>query len=239
MRSQTWKMTRIAMLSAVGCVLYFFEIPVVAFYRLDFSAFPALLAGFSMGPIAGLLVVAFLPAAVVGLALNKHIKANLYSPMPVAYALAVGGVLMIAVERWYRRTPGRKRIGIEDMTVRHALLIGVAQTLAMWPGTSRSMMTIVVGLLLGLNILAAAEFSFLLSLPTILAATLYEGYKNFHALQEAAGPLALLVGVVVSAVVAVAAIKGFIGWLTKHGLTPFGVYRLLLAGALIWYFSRM
>ncbi|MCL2700862.1 MAG: undecaprenyl-diphosphate phosphatase [Phycisphaerae bacterium] len=185
-----------------------------------------------------LLLIAFMPAAVIGLLFHKSIK-ELYSPMPVAYALAFGAVLMIAVEFWYRRTPGRKRIGIEDLTYWHALAIGLAQTLAMWPGTSRSMMTIVAGLLIGLNMLKAAEFSFLLSLPTIAAATLYEGYKNHGALIESAGPLALVVGVLVSAVVGAAAIKGLVGWLTKHGLTPFGVYRLLLAGVVIWYFSRL
>jgi len=185
-----------------------------------------------------LLLIAFMPAAVIGVLVHK-VRDHLYSPMPVAYALAVGGVLMITVEFWYRRTPNRKRIGIEDLTYWHALAIGLAQTLALWPGTSRSMMTIVAGLLIGLNMLKAAEFSFLLSLPTIAAATLYEGYKNHAALLEAAGPLALIVGVLVSAGVAVIAIKAFIGWLTKRGLTPFGIYRLLLAGAVIWYFSRL
>ena len=187
--------------------------------------------------LLALLVVAFLPAALVGAVFKKHIEENLYSPMPVAYALIAGGVFMMTAEFHYRRTPGRKRFGLDDMTVWHALAIGLAQTLAMWPGTSRSMMTIVVGLLLGLNMLAAAEFSFLLSLPTIAAATLYEGYKNHGALLETAGLPALAVGLLVSAVVAVVAIKAFIGWLTKHGLTPFGVYRILLAAAVIWYFS--
>jgi len=186
-----------------------------------------------------LLLIAFLPAAVIGLPFSKFLKADLYSPMPVAYALIGGAVLMIVVEFFYRRTPGRKRIGIEELTYWHALLIGLAQTLALWPGTSRSMMTIVAGLLIGLNMLKAAEFSFLLSLPTIAAATLYEGYKNFTPLMETAGTLALIVGVLVSGLVGVIAIKGLVSWLTQHGLTPFGVYRLLLAGVVIVYFARM
>jgi undecaprenyl-diphosphatase len=186
-----------------------------------------------------LLLIAFMPAAVIGVPFSKFVKADLYSPMPVAYALIGGAVLMIAIEFWYRRTPDRKRFGIEDLTYWHALAIGLAQTLALWPGTSRSMMTIVAGLLIGLSMVKAAEFSFLLSLPTIAAATLYEGYKNFTPLMETAGLAALVVGVLVSAVVGAVAIKGLVRWLTKHGLTPFGVYRLLLAGVVIWYFSRV
>jgi len=188
--------------------------------------------------LLGLLMVAFMPAAIVGLLTHKWIEANLFGPLPVAYALAIGGVLMIVVEFWYRRTPGRTRItSLDQMNVTQALFIGLMQVLSMWPGTSRSMITIVAALIIGLDMLAAAEFSFLLALPTLGAATLYSAYKHHNELMQAAGPIALTVGVVVSAITAAIAVKAFVKWLTRHGLTPFGVYRILLAGALLWYLS--
>lgn len=188
--------------------------------------------------LLGLLMVAFLPAAVVGLLLHKPIKEHLFSPLPVCWALAVGGVLMIVVEGLYRhRTRHRHRAAALDaLLFRKALFIGFAQCLAMWPGTSRSMITIVAGLIVGLDMVAAAEFSFLLALPTLGAATLYEGVQSWDALQASAGPAGLAVGLLVSGVVAAGAVVGLVRWLTRHGLVPFGIYRLALAAAVYWYF---
>jgi undecaprenyl-diphosphatase len=185
-----------------------------------------------------LLVLAFLPAAVVGLLLRKPIKENLFSPATVAGALLVGGVLMILVEKyWYaRREEATRKRDVTLLGYRHALLIGVFQCLAMWPGTSRSMITILAGLLVGLDMVRAAEFSFLLGLPTLGAATIYEGVKDFGPLMESAGASGLLVGVAVSGVVAAVAVKGFVRWLTGHGMVPFGLYRMLLAVAVWAYF---
>lgn len=183
------------------------------------------------------LLIAVLPAVVLGVAFRSFIKENLFSPITVCWALAVGGLAMIAVEQLYRRSKRTDRTtSVMDVTYRQALVIGVAQCLAMWPGTSRSMITIVAALLVGLDMVTAAEFSFLLALPTLGGATLYEGVKSWDTLMDSAGPAGLIVGLVVSGIVAAIAVAAFVRWLTKHGLTPFGVYRILLAAAVYAYF---
>jgi undecaprenyl-diphosphatase len=181
------------------------------------------------------LLVAFLPAAVVGKLFHHKIEEYLFGPVPVALALGVGGVLMIVVEHFFwRRRRNSPRVGdVAKVLFWQGLVIGLAQCLAMWPGTSRSMITILAGLVVGLDMMAAAEFSFLLALPTLSAATIYSAWKDWGALREAAGIDGLLIGLVVSGVVAAIAVKGFVAWLTRHGLLPFGVYRILLAIALL------
>lgn len=222
--------------------------------------------------LVGLLLVAFLPAAVVGLALHKKIEEHLFGPMPVVVALAVGGVLMIVVEHffWTRRKAriheatqtrsmmpvGAARSGgsgpvvnvrtpkqassyftrVDTMLLWQAVVIGAAQCLALWPGTSRSMITMLAALVVGLDMAAAAEFSFLLALPTLGAATLYSGAKHWHELMASAGAGGLLVGLIVSGIVAAVAVKGFVYWLTHRGLLPFGIYRIVMALVLIVYF---
>lgn len=185
-----------------------------------------------------LLFIAFSPAAVFGRAFHRRIEENLFGPVPVLLALAVGGVLMIAVEHFFWRVPQKRqalgqptppRIGIDQMTYAQALVVGLAQVAALWPGTSRSMITILAGLVVGLDMVAAAEFSFLLALPTLTAATVYSGAKHWHELRESAGLLELLIGIVVSGVVAAIAVKAFVKWLTRHGMIPFGIYRIALA----------
>lgn len=222
--------------------------------------------------LAMLLFAAFLPAAVVGLALHKKIEEHLFGPMPVALALAVGGVLMIVIEHffWTRRRnriheatqtrsmmpAGAARAGgpvvtlqmtqratspfarVDTLLLWQAVAIGVAQCLSLWPGTSRSMVTILAGLVVGLDMVSAAEFSFLLALPTLGAATLYSLAKHHHELMASAGAGGLLVGLVVSGVVAALAVKWFVGFLTHRGLLPFGVYRIILAAVLMLYFLR-
>lgn len=224
--------------------------------------------------LALLLFVAFLPAAVIGLALHKKIEEHLFGPMPVVIAMVVGGILMIVVEHyfWTRRkdrihaarqtrslTPiGASRAGttgpmvstmsvqpavsrftkVDTMLFWQALVIGCAQCLAMWPGTSRSMVTILAALVVGLDMLAAAEFSFLLALPTLGAATLFSGYKHWHELMQCTGMGGLLVGLIVSGIVAALAVKWFVGFLTRRGLMPFGVYRIVFGLILMLYFLR-
>jgi len=190
--------------------------------------------------LVGLLLVAFVPAAAVGLALHKPIKEHLFSPGAVSLALAVGGAAMIACEYffWIRRK-GQPRTQIDTMTLRQALAIGLVQCLALWPGTSRSMVTIVAALVVGLDMVAAAEFSFLLALPTLGAATLYEAAKSHQQLLATAGAGGLIIGLVVSGVVAAVAVKALVRWLTRHGLIPFGIYRIILAGVVYVYFLMM
>jgi len=188
--------------------------------------------------LLGLLLIAFLPAAVFGKLFHRPIETYLFGPLPVVYALVAGGVLMIAAEYffWIRN---RNRPWISDvnsMLYRQALFIGILQVVSMWPGTSRSMITMIAGLIAGLNMVAAAEFSFLLALPTLGAATLYSAYNNWHVLGDSAGMLALAVGLAVSWLTAVISVKALVKWLTHHGLIPFGVYRILLAGVLLVYF---
>lgn len=184
------------------------------------------------------LTIAFLPAAVFGKLFHEPIETYLFGPLPVVYALVVGGVLMIAVEYFFwLRNRNRQRISdVTQIFYRQALFIGIMQVAAMWPGTSRSMITMIAGLIIGLDMMAAAEFSFLLALPTLGAATLYSGYKHWNALDDSAGMLALAVGLAVSWLTAVIAVKALVKWLTHHGLIPFGIFRILLAGVLLIYF---
>jgi undecaprenyl-diphosphatase len=177
----------------------------------------------------GALCVAFAPAAVVGLLLGKTIKRHLFGPLPVAAALLVGGVVMIAVERWRKAKRVQGDVGTEHVTIKRALLIGLGQCFALWPGMSRSMSTIVAAQLTGLSTATAAEFSFLLSVPTLGAATLYEIFKARHDLAQGMGVGQLLVGMVVSFVVAWAVIAAFLRYLGRRGLEPFGYYRIALA----------
>ncbi len=186
----------------------------------------------------GLLIIAFLPAAVFGKLFHETIEEHLFGPLPVVYALAAGGVLMITVEYFFwLRNRNRPRLSdVDRMQYRQALFIGLMQVVAMWPGTSRSMITMIAGLIIGLDMIAAAEFSFLLALPTLGAATLYSGYTHWHVLSDSAGILALAVGLAVSWITAVIAVKALVKWLTHRGLIPFGIYRIMLAIVLLAYF---
>ncbi|WP_437973650.1 undecaprenyl-diphosphate phosphatase [Sorangium sp. So ce295] len=181
------------------------------------------------------LAFAFLPAAVVGLLFHKAIKAHLFGPGPVAAALIVGGFLMIGVESVRRRRPDQGAPRVEDVTLQRALAIGFAQCFSLWPGASRSMTTIVGGQLSGLSTAAAAEFSFLLAIPTLGAATVFDLVKNGRALLDAPGGIvALVVGLAVSFAVALLVIAVFLRYLKRYGLAPFGWYRVALGAVVLW-----
>jgi undecaprenyl-diphosphatase len=197
----------------------------------------AMVRGLAGGDAAGRsllinLIVSFLPAGTAGLLLHRAIKAHLFSNGSVVAALVLGGVVMLGVDRWAAagRTSGRT---LESVTWREALLIGCAQCLALWPGTSRAMVTLVAGMLLGLPAAAAAEYSFLLALPTLGAATAFDAATGGGTLLRDIGPLSLALGFGTAAVVAALAVRGFVRYLTRHGLAPFGWYRLVLAAA-VW-----
>ena len=187
--------------------------------------------------MASLLFVAFIPAAIVGLTLRESIKEHLFGPTTVCWALGVGGVAMIVIEYFFHIRRKDKQPGNDVSSMRYwqALVIGLAQCLALWPGTSRSMVTILAAIIVGMNIVAAAEFSFLLALPTLGAATFYEGIKDWDVLIQSTGAAGLIIGILVSGLVAALAVKLFIKWLTRHGLYPFGVYRIILA-AVVWVY---
>ncbi len=184
--------------------------------------------------LLGALLAGFVPTAIAGLALHRLVKAHLFGPVPVAAALIVGGVIMVAIERWRTQRQITGAEGLEQVTVVRGLVIGLCQCLSLWPGASRSMTTIVGGQLCGLSTKTAAEFSFLLALPTLGAATLYDFYENGHLiLALPAGPAMLTIGLVVSFVVAWAVVALFLEHVGRLGLGPFGIYRILLGGAVL------
>jgi undecaprenyl-diphosphatase len=188
--------------------------------------------------LASGVLLAFLPAACVGLALHKHIKHYLFGPWPVSGAWIVGGVLMIAVERMRRRRGDQGEEGLEKVDLKRALWIGLGQCLSLWPGASRSMCTIVAGQLTGLSTRTAADFSFLLALPTLGAATVYEFYKQREVLLASSGGwTTILIGLGVSFFVAWAVIASFLRYLQRKGLEPFGYYRILMGVIVFWVLS--
>jgi undecaprenyl-diphosphatase len=186
------------------------------------------------------LIVAFLPAAVLGLLLDDWIESMLFAPLPIAIALAFGGFLMLGVESWRKhQLPGEDNItDLHTLGVKQCLFIGILQCFAMWPGTSRSMMTIVGGYMAGLNPARAAEFSFLLGLITLSAAAGYKtvtsGSEMFQVIET--GPL--LLGIFVAFISAALAVKWLVGYLTRHGLALFAWYRFALAALVLFFLVR-
>jgi undecaprenyl-diphosphatase len=180
------------------------------------------------------LFVAFLPAAVAGLGLHQAIKRHLFGPLPVAAALLLGGILMVVVERVRARVHATGIDRLDAVTPTRALVIGLGQCCSLWPGASRSMCTIVAGQLAGLSTRTAAEFSFLLALPTLGAATLYEGYRARQEFGSALTATPLWIGLGVSFLVAWAVIAAFVRYLGRRGLEPFGYYRIGLGLLVIW-----
>lgn len=179
-----------------------------------------------------LLVAAFVPAAAVGLALSDWIDAVLFGLWPVVVAWLLGGIAILLVRAL--RAPQPAGTTLEALTVRQALWIGAAQCLALAPGTSRSLVTIAAGLLLGLSGSAAVEFSLLLGVVTLGAATAYETVSGGREVLASYGWTNVALGFAASFVFAWLAVKGLVAWLTTHGLVPFGVYRVLLAIAVAW-----
>ena len=181
-------------------------------------------------------VTAFLPAVVCGLLLEKPIKKYLFGGdawglWPVVLAWLVGGIAILAVSSWKARSgPSTKStLTLEHLTWRMALVIGLIQCLAMWPGVSRSLVTIVGGILVGLSLPAAVEFAFLLGVVTLGAATAYDGLKHGQEMLEAFGPLPLFLGFLSAWISAVLAVKWMVAYLNKHGMQIFGYYRIALA----------
>jgi len=168
------------------------------------------------------LIVAFLPAAILGFLFLKQIKSYLFNPIVVASAFIIGGFLILWAER---RQHVIHADSIDDMTWRDALKVGFAQALAMIPGTSRSGATIIGGLFFGLSRRAATEFSFFLAIPTMFAATFYDVYKNRDLFSM--DDIALFaVGGTVSFISAFIAVRGLIRFISRHDFTVFAWYRI-------------
>lgn len=198
------------------------------------------------------LIVAFLPAMVLGGLFAKHIKQWLFHPWPVVAALGIGGVAMLAIAPWQQRSIARAKLGapprttLEHMTIMQASFIGLMQCAAMWPGTSRSLMTILAGLIIGLRAVQAAKFSFLLGLVTLCAASAKEtldivkegAEAQAQFLAHIGGWLPLIMGILAAWASAALAVDLFVTYLGKHTLAIFGWWRiglaLLVAGVLLW-----
>jgi undecaprenyl-diphosphatase len=243
-----WKMyTIVIQFGAIAALCILFLARIVDFMR----TFPKGENGdrnFLNHPIS-LTLIAFGFTSVPALLLHKWSEKNLGSIQAMAIALLAGGIVMWVIDAWSdRREPTTTHV--EEMSLPQAIWIGLCQTLsAVFPGTSRSMSTIAAGQLVGLDRPSALEFSFLLSIPTMIAATCWDLLKELHpskAAEAAGGAVAhvvmnperwivLLIGIVVSFFVALGVVEWFLHWVRKHGFTVFAIYRILLGGALlIW-----
>jgi undecaprenyl-diphosphatase len=169
------------------------------------------------------LFVAFIPAAIIGFLLGDYIDALLENVIVVAVSLLVGGVFLLFVDNWFKNSDDKQ----EKVTFMQALKIGLFQCIAMIPGVSRSAATIVGGMSQKLSRKHAAEFSFFLAVPTMFAASAYKLVKSYEVF-NASNIKLLIVGNVVAFVVAILAIRTFIGFLQKHGFRAFGIYRIIL-----------
>lgn len=178
------------------------------------------------------LLIAFVPAAGLGFLLSKWID-SLFSVQAVLAALVTGAVLMFFAERWRKaRTSTRTERDPSELSGLEALSIGLLQCLALWPGMSRSMTTIVGGYFVGLNPRRSAEFSFLLGLVTLTAATVYKSAKSGTAMLTVFDWPNILLGCIVAAITAALSVKFLVNYLSRHGLVAFAIYRVILAGVL-------
>lgn len=181
------------------------------------------------------ILLAFLPSAVLGLAFKDQIDVMLGSASLVAWALVLGGIAILGIEKIAR--PGEER-GVADLPMRQVIGIGLAQCLAMVPGVSRSGATIMGALAMGVNRKTAAEFSFFLAVPTMVGATTLELATKGEALMAgtaAVGWWEILVGFMVSFVVALVVIRAFVAYVSRHGFAPFAWYRIVVgAMAIVW-----
>jgi undecaprenyl-diphosphatase len=170
------------------------------------------------------ILLAFLPAALVGVVAHGFIKAVLFSPWVVAVSLILGGVAILLIER---ARPVALVHSIEALSLRRALAIGAVQCLAMIPGVSRSGATIMGALLLGVDRRTAAEFSFFLAIPTMFGAVVYDLYKNRAGLTLDGG-MVIAVGFVAAFLAALLVVRAVIGFVARHGFAPFAWYRIAL-----------
>jgi undecaprenyl-diphosphatase len=237
-----WKMyTIVIQLGAILALLLLFLNRIVGFIR----TFPKGEYGdrnWLNHPIS-MTLIAFAFTSAPSLLLHKWSEKNLGSLNAIALALLIGGIVMWIIDAWSaRREAGTTHV--EEMTLPQAIWIGLCQTLsAIFPGTSRSMSTIAAGQVAGMDRPAALEFSFLLSIPTMIAATIWDLKKEVfpngggaaHVVMTTDNWIVLIIGFVVSFIVALGVVEWFLHWVRKHGFTMFAIYRILLGAALlIW-----
>ena len=213
---------------------------VVVFWRTFWAVITGLLRGekAAMRFVVNILV-AFIPAVILGVLLKKHIDVMLGSPLVVAWALLVGGIAILVVEQLAK--PG-DYVGIGQLPIKSALGIGILQCLAMIPGVSRSGATIMGALALGINRRTAAEFSFFLAVPTMLGATVLQLFSHRHELAAGSGQVGfglIGVGFAVAFVVALAVIRAFVAFISRSGFAPFALYRIVVGFAAVVFLMRM
>jgi undecaprenyl-diphosphatase len=179
------------------------------------------------------LFVAFLPTGAVGVLAYKIIKHYLFNPFIVSISLIVGGVVLILLDRWSEQRQAAYR-DIEDISYGGALKIGAIQCVSMIPGVSRAAATIFGGIFAGFDRKQAAEFSFLLAIPTMCAATVKDLWESKE-LITSENVMLLLLGSAVAFVVAAIAVKAFVAFLTRYGFKAFGYYRILLGVLFLVY----
>lgn len=179
------------------------------------------------------LIVAFLPTGIIGFLAYKTIKAYLFNPFTVSISLIVGGVVLILLDKWSERKQSEYK-EVEDISYSGALKIGLIQCLSMVPGISRAAATIFGGIFAGFDRKQAAEFSFLLAIPTMFAASGYDLLKEHDNIHKR-DIMILLAGGAVAFIVAIVAIKGFIAFLNRYGFKHFGYYRIILGVLFLAY----
>ncbi len=205
-------------------------VAVLGLYRRRIATALLAVAGRGPDPVGGrrlavAIVAGFLPAAIAGFLLGDLVKEHLFGLWPVVGAWFVGGIVILA---W---PPSANRAGraLEALTLRDGLIIGLVQTIALWPGVSRSLVVILAGLAIGLSIAAAVEFAFLLGLVTLGAATLYETFDKGGVIIDQFGVSAPLVGFAAAFLSAAAAVVWMVDYVQKRGLAIFGWYRITVA----------
>ncbi len=217
---------------------------ILAIVVLYWRTFWAVLEGlFARQPMSWRFVrnvlIGFLPSAILGFLLINNIEALLGNSTVVAVALIVGGIAILAIEKLVK--PG-DIVGVGEMPLGQVIGVGLVQCLAMIPGVSRSGATIMGGLALGVERRTAAEFSFFLAIPTMLGATVLELVKHHDTLLSGASGVGfgtVAVGFIVSFIVAIVVVKGFVHYISRHGFAPFAWYRIVAgAAALAWLTMR-
>lgn len=247
-----WKMyTIVIQAGAILALLLLFLARILEFIR-TFPRGERRDRNFITHPI-GLTILAFIFTSIPALLLKKWSDRNLGSLTAIALALLIGGVIMWIVDAWASRFEPNT-IHVEEISLTQAIWIGLCQSLsAIFPGTSRSMSTIAAGQMVGMDRPTALEFSFLLSIPTMLAATAYDLVKEIHPSKAALANgvatahvimsgerwIVLAIGFVVSFVVAFGVVEWFLMWVRKHGFTIFAIYRILAGGFLLLWGAKL
>ena len=240
-----WKMyTIVIQAGAILALLLLFLARILEFIR-TFPRGERRDRNFITHPI-GLTILAFIFTSIPALLLKKWSDKNLGSLTAIALALLIGGVIMWIVDAWSSRFEPNT-IHVEEISLTQAIWIGLCQSLsAIFPGTSRSMSTIAAGQMVGMDRPTALEFSFLLSIPTMIAATIWDLKKEVfpshgvaaHVVMNGENWIVLIIGFVVSFIVALGVVEWFLFWVRKHGFTIFAIYRILLGSSLLLFGAK-